>query len=362
MSASKLSTILIGSTILAVAVVLAAWPADPGPAAPAPRAQRRPVQVAEVLQTSSSRTLRLPGVTRARERAALGFVVPARLAERPVELGDAVHSGQVLARLDEREFRLAERSAAAAVSELQVRLAQARRDRDRVERLAAARAATTEELEQAAAATDALQAAYEAAAAQRDESRRLLSETTLVAPFDGTVTAIHLEPGEWAGPGVPVVELAGSGGVEVRVDVPESARRAVAVGSTAVVVLPLAGSRAVGRVGSLAAAAPISGGLFPAVVELQPSPGVVAGLAAQVVLELESGAALTVPLAAVLDSGSSRPAVFRIADGRAQRLEVVPGELVGDRVTVRAAGLAAGDRVAVTGHTALVDGDPVEVF
>jgi HlyD family secretion protein len=34
-----------------------------------------------------------------------------------------------------------------------------------------------------------------------------LSRSRLVAPFDGTVSAVHLSPQEWAEPGVPVVEL-----------------------------------------------------------------------------------------------------------------------------------------------------------
>jgi HlyD family secretion protein len=34
-----------------------------------------------------------------------------------------------------------------------------------------------------------------------------LSRAKLPAPFDGTVSAVYLSPGEWAGPGVPVVEL-----------------------------------------------------------------------------------------------------------------------------------------------------------
>ncbi len=39
---------------------------------------------------------------------------------------------------------------------------------------------------------------------------------------------------------------------------------------------------------------------------------------------------------------------------------MLPGRVVGDRLTVRAE-LAAGDKVAVSGHTSLADRDPVEV-
>lgn len=40
-----------------------------------------------------------------------------------------------------------------------------------------------------------------------ERARLALSRARLLAPFDGTVAAVHLSPGEWAGPGAPVVEL-----------------------------------------------------------------------------------------------------------------------------------------------------------
>lgn len=362
MAVKRLPTLVIGTLILGLAVILAAWPdqppPEPDPIAPAKRA----VQVATVETGDGTREVRLPGVTRAVRRADLAFTVPARVATRPVEVGDTVRAGQALATLDDREYRLAERTAAAALAELDVRLAQANRDADRVRRLVEARAATTEELEQVEAATAGLQAARDASAARLDETLRLLDEATLTAPFEGTVTAVHVEPGEWAAPGRPVVELAGSGAVEVRVEVPESVQPRIAPGSPVQVDLPMVGVVTSGTVDRVADAAVGPGGLFPVVVRLDATPGAVAGLTAEVVLGLTAEPRLTVPLAAVLDSGSDRPSVFRIVAGRAERLEIVPGRVLGDRIEVRAADLAAGDRVAVVGHTALTDGDAVEVF
>ncbi|HSM13010.1 MAG TPA: efflux RND transporter periplasmic adaptor subunit, partial [Thermoanaerobaculia bacterium] len=103
------------------------------------------------------------------------------------------------------------------------------------------------------------------------------------------------------------------------------------------------------------------GGLFPVVVAIDDGERAGAGLAAEVVFTLAPRAELSVPLAAVIDSGSSRPSVFRIEDGVARRVAIVPGRVVGDRVTLRSADLAEGDLVAVAGQTALVEGDRVEV-
>ncbi len=325
------------------------------------RAGPRVVRAAAVERSDSSREVRLPGVTRAARRATLAFTVPARVAVRPVEVGDRVTAGQLLARQDSDEYRLAERSSTAALAELEVRLAQAERDQARVVQLAAARAATTEELERARAATEAIRAAYDAASARLDDTHRRVQETTLTAPFAGTVTAVHLEPGEWAAAGAAVIDLTGAGAVEVRVDAPESIRAAIELGSRIEIELPMIGRVVAGRVAAVANAAGGAGGLFPVVIELEADPGVVAGLAAEVVLALKERSELTVPLGAVLDSGSSRPSVFRITDGRASRVPIEPGRLLGDRLTLRSADLLEGDLVVVVGQTALVDGDPVEV-
>jgi len=329
-----------------------------GNAAPAGHAPA--VTVAEVVTVEGGRAIRLPGVTRATRRAELSFAVPARLAARPVEVGDAVRAGDVLATLDQREYRLAEDVADSMVAELDARLAQARRDLARVEQLAAARAATAEEQEQTLAGVSALEAAREAALARLAETRRLLDETALVAPFDGTVTAVYLEPGEWAAAGRPVLRLAGSDAVEVVVEAPESVRAGIVEGAVVGVTLPFLDRASAGRVRAVAGAAAGPGRLFQVEIDLDSVPGLVPGVAVEVELPVVAPRQLAVPVTAVVDPGSSRPAVFVVADGRARRVAVVPGRVSGELLTVEAS-LSPGDLVAVGGHTALVDGDRVEV-
>lgn len=353
-------TALVGSLFLGLAILVGALPAE----TEAPVAVRDPgtrlVRVGKVEIATGTREVRFPGVTRSASRAALSFTVPARVATRPVEVGDGVRAGQLLASLDRGEYALAGRSAEAALAELDARLGQARRDEVRVEKLAGARAATTEELERAQAASAVLTAAREAAAARVAETRRLLGETTLRAPFDGTVTAVKVEPGEWASAGTTVVEVSGRDAVEVRLDVPEALRARIAAGTAVRVELPMSRRSVAGRVTSVSDAAGETG-LFPVLVRLEAASGIVPGLAAEVAVPLSTASELTVPLAAVLDSGSSHPSVFLVEDGTARRVSIHPGRILGDRLAVEAGALAAGDAVAVLGQTALVDGDRVEV-
>lgn len=353
-------TLLVGGLGLGLATLVGALSAEPEARVADRDARTRLVRVGTVEATSGTREVRLPGVTRSASRAALSFTVPARVVSRPIELGDGVRAGQVLASLDSGEYALAGRSAEATLAELDARLEQARRDEARVALLAGARAATAEELEKSRAAAAMLAAAREAASARVAETRRLLAETTLRAPFDGTVTAVNVEPGEWASPGAPVVEISGRGPVEIRLEVPETLRARIVLGSSVRVELPMSRESATGRVASVSDAAG-SSGLFPVLVRLENASAVVPGLAAEVVVPLSTAKVLTVPLAAVLDSGSSRPSVFLVKDGTARRVPIRPGRVLGDRLALDADTLAAGDTVAVLGHTALADGDRVEV-
>ena len=137
---------------------------------------------------------------------AVSFSVPGRISTTAVEVGQKVKSGDTLARLDNEQFLNALAAAEAKLAELQARTAQTRRDHARVVRLVAEHAATTQQLEQIAASRQALEAGTAAAQAQVTEARRQVRETHMKAPFDGTVTAVFSEPGEWVGPGQPVAE------------------------------------------------------------------------------------------------------------------------------------------------------------
>jgi len=356
---SRLTTTALGLAFLGAALVLGILRGRTHERQVPPSSSA--VQVAEVTPATGQRSIRYPGVTRAERRAVLSFPMAARLLERHVEVGAHVTTGQAVARLDDRGPRNAVQAARAALAEAIVRLDQAERNRARTERLVASKAATTEELENLTAAAEAIAAARDAASAQLAEAERALAETTLRVPFAGTVTAVFAQPGEMVGAGTPVLELSGDGAIELRVDLPESAVADLEEGRAVAVELPFADHRHIeGRIRSLARTALGPGRLFPVVVDLQPAPHLRAGMTAELLLERQSDGALTVPLQAVLDPGSSRPGVYLVREGHARHVPVEIGEIVGERISVRGA-LAAGELVVVAGHTRLADGDAVEV-
>lgn len=335
------------------------------------------VHTARVEAMDSQRELRFAGVTRAARRAQLSFLLGGRLEARPVEVGDTVRAGQVLARLDAREVRNAVDAASAQVAELEARRNQANRDVERVESLVEAKAATSEELEQVRAGLDALSAVQDSARVRLKEARRQLGETTLTAPYAGSVMAVHAQPGEFVQPGRTVLTLSGQDSVELEVEVPESVVPQLTVGATVSVRLPALGTTRAARITSLGRAAAGPGQLFPVLVQFDPAPldstarpSTVApaavkeptlrpGMTAELVLELASPFGLTLPVEAVINPGGRQPAVFQVrSDGTVRRVEVQVGRLLGERVTVQG-DLTVGDEVVVGGQRGLLDGEKV---
>ncbi len=334
------------------------------------------VRVDAVEAASDQRELSFSGTTRAARRARLAFSTSGRVVARPVEIGDRVSRGQLLAQLTDLELKNALSTARASLAELSARRAQSERDHARAEQLAAAKAATSEELEQTAAAASALKAAEEAASARLQEAQRRLDETNLSAPFAGTVTDVHFEPGEYARAGTPVVTLSGDGEVEVKVEVPEAVIPHIETDDDVDLRLPILKRETItGRVKSVGRTAAGSGRLFPVVATFPADTGVPAGATAEVVLRLTSDQALALPVEAVVNPGGRRPSVFRVTrnrvagtgDGehRVEKIEVEVGSLLagGDgpvRVIVRGE-LQAGDLVVTGGQRGLLNGETVEV-
>ncbi|MEM9488092.1 MAG: efflux RND transporter periplasmic adaptor subunit, partial [Myxococcota bacterium] len=279
---------------------------------------------------------------------------------------------QLLARLDGRPLHNAARTAEAQLRDARSRLAQLERDDARVTRLLDSRAANAEEAEKVRAGRESAAAAVDAAAAQSAEAGRMVTETRLIAPFDGTVTAVLMEPGEFAQPGLPVVAISGEDRLEVEIEVPESVRARLRVAAAVTVALPLAGLDSLtGTVKSIGRAGLGPGRLFPVIVALDPArpgdagevdaePALVPGLTAQVTIATGTTAMTVVPVAAVVDPGGQAPAVYRVVAGRAERISVEVGALVGDAIAVRG-GLTADDVVVIDGHASLIHGERVEV-
>ncbi len=321
----------------------------------------RIVKAARVKPANYVREIRFSGVTRAVNRAKLSFTQGERLISRPVEVGDHVAKGQVLARLDDRKISNSVAVAEAALREIDARMDQIRKDHERYQGLVNASASAAVELERIVEKERVLVASKAGAQARLKEAERTLKESVLRAPFAAVVTEVRIEPGEFATPGDPVVVLSGDGDVEIEVEVPESSILKLSVGSPVTIDLPLADRKGLeGKIEYLGKTALGPGSLFPVLVSLDNDSEASPGMTAEVVFQTEEITALCVPLAAVINPGGQIPELFTVQGGKVRKVPVKVGEVVGRRVTVQ--GDLKSDQLVVSGgHLSLLDGDSVEV-
>ena len=173
-------------------------------------------------QTSTLRTL--PGVVTSRVAANVGFQVAGRLQKRMVDVGSRVRQGQSLALLNSADYTqgvlAAEDQVAAARADMEQSLADAKRFKTLADRGMISQAG----LGTQQARADAAQARLDQANRQLELARNRMAYTTLLAPFDGIVTAITAEVGQVVSEGMPVVSMARDDTLEVSVETPEDMR------------------------------------------------------------------------------------------------------------------------------------------
>lgn len=188
---------------------------------PVPPAAVRPVFVTTVQPAPSTQTRSFSSTVRARVESDLAFRTGGKVVERLVEIGDAVKTGQVLARLDPADYQLAVQAAADQVQAATVDAQQAASDEARFGRLLADGSVGAADHERQKARADAAAARLAQARRQLELARNREGYAALVAPYAGVVTAIRFERGQVVPEGQPVLSLARDGDREVVVDLPE---------------------------------------------------------------------------------------------------------------------------------------------
>jgi membrane fusion protein, multidrug efflux system len=167
------------------------------------------------------------GEVKARVESRLGFRVPGKLTQRPVELGQAVRAGQVLAQVDGADLRLTQDAARAGLMAAQAQATQAQADLKRFQDLRNQGFISQAQLEHVQTSTKAAEAALAQARAQASVQGNQASYGTLTADASGVITAVDAEPGMVVAAGQPVVTLAHDGPRDVVFAVPEDMGPAV---------------------------------------------------------------------------------------------------------------------------------------
>jgi len=370
-----------GKITLAVAVVLIAMAGmafsrrSKAVQAPAPSAAARVETVAAEVRPVLLQGFESNSTLEAAEDVTLAPKVAGRLLQIKVKIGQPVRKGQVLAVMDRRDQDAQVGALAAQVEVSQAGAAQAKaeldsalRERDRYARLLKEGYATKQELDSRETAYQSAQAAYDRARASVSQSRASLqaqsvnrSEFTLVAPIDGIVLDdFSLTPGTLLSTATPVVRIANVDRIKAVLQVPEVQASGIAAGMKAQITAEsLSGETVEGKVSLVrpyvdtsTRTVQVEVSVDNRALDYRLKPGMFARV---FLVEKAAESALVVPADSIRDGK-----VFVVKDGKAVQSAVKTGLVLPDVVQVTS-GVSSGDRVVVSGGSALKDGDAVQV-
>lgn len=329
----------------------------------------RPVRTQQVFSTGGVRVRSFSGSARSGTESRLSFRVAGSIVELPVRVGDSVGAGQLIARLDAEDYRLAMREAEAGLAQARAQAQNAESNYERVRDLYEADNASRADLDAALASFRSTEASVRASDQRLQLARQQLSYTRLTAPTAGAVAAVPVEVNENVQAGQVVVYLNSGSELEVEVGVPEVLISQVTESDLTEVTFDALPDRIFeARVSEVGVAATGTATTYPVTVVLSdPDPDLRSGMAAEVSFRFESAEGrelFIVPSVAVGEDRDGRFVyVVEPADGAGARSGV--GVIrrrpvrIGEMTTLGLEileGLSDGEHVVVAGVSRIEDG------
>lgn len=313
----------------------------------------KPVKLYAVKAGVEELQMSLPGRVRAAKRSELSFRVSGPLEDLPIDEGQLVKKGDLIAQIQKRDFET-------AVSEAKARELEAEQQYQRYKELFSKRQVSKADF-------DRYRAARDVARARLEDARNNLKDTTLVAPFDGVIARRYVENFEKVQEKQPIVFLQLIDRLEVLIDVPE---------------LLMAQFRQSEEIDVIASFESAPGKEYPLVVrefstdadpatqtyqvvmtmEQPEEANILPGMTAKVVATGKEGADfgnnILVPAISVLNGADGTPYVFvyNKDSSTVTRVQVVIGPLEGTTSVTVTEGLEGGEEIVMAGVTKLRDG------
>ena len=164
-----------------------------------------PFAVAQVQFKEVDQTYAAEALVEAVKQATVSAQISGRIVEINFDAGDFVNKGQVLMRIDEREASQALAGSQAQVAQAQATLQNAKANYERTRQLVEQKFMSQAALDKALAEYKAAQAQAQASMAGAGAAATTKGFATIVAPYSGVVAARHVELGEMASPGKPLM-------------------------------------------------------------------------------------------------------------------------------------------------------------
>lgn len=356
MNARRLSSRAL--PVLAVLALSACGGDAPKTAAPAASAPVDPAVFLTVAAGPVHDTITLDGTLEATNKATLTAQTSGRVVKINYDVDDYVPAGAVIMELAAAEQGARAARAAAGISEARAALAEAESNFRRAEQLVAQQLISKADFDRVRANYNAAQARVEQASAAAQEAQAEVGYTVVRAPYNGIVTARHIEMGELATPGKPLISGLSLEKVRVTTRVPQTfidrvreqkkleliLQNGDSVEATNVVVFPYADEDSHSFRVRADLAPNVSGEIYP-------------GMFVKVRLVTGEKQAIRVPATAVVERNELSAVYVRKADGTPELRQVRTGHREQGQVEILT-GLKEGEQVWIDVKTAVAARKP----
>lgn len=326
----------------------------------------RPVKVIELHNGGMPQEIEYPGQIVAVRQSRKSFDVAGRITEVRVKEGQSIRKGEVLARLDSRDFVSAHDSALAQYEAVQSVA-------DRLENLYENRAVSRQAL-------DLAQRDVRTASAALERAEKALEETELIADFDGKVARLLVDDFANVAAKQEVMIIQDDSLLEIAFNVPESlitipdpgeTREEIVAKTKPVVILSAVPDRSFPARFSEASETPDPATrtyevklVFDPPDDVRVQPGMTAKVRAWIPADLQDRTqGYPVPTNAVVSDHAGEPHLWKVdpATMRVSRVAVSIGALADDRVIVTGQ-VETGDLIVVSGVHQLAEGQTVRIW
>lgn len=168
----------------------------------------RPIPAMKVGESQKVSGRQFPGKAKATQEVNLAFDVSGKLIERPVNIGDTVKKGDIIARLDPRDFK-------ARVKSAKAELKKAKQNYTRGKKLIKDGFISQREY-------DRLEADVDVSEANVDIAQKALSDSMILAPFDGHIANLFVENYQAVLSKKVIARLLDTSQIEMVVQIPEN--------------------------------------------------------------------------------------------------------------------------------------------
>lgn len=321
--------------------------------AEAPKEVVKAVKIMKVQAGQDQYSMSFPGRVRAAKRSELSFKVSGPLSELPIEEGQMVQKGDLVARILPRDFQV-------ALNEAKAREVEAEKQYRRYKELYAKKQVSKADF-------DRYKAARDVARAQKEDAENALDDTSLRAPFAGIIAKRYVENFEKVQAKQPIAFLQLIDRLEILIDVPElTMARFREEGKVDVFVTfdSVPGEQYDLSVKEFSTEADPATQTYQVVLEMdQPAeanilPGMTAKVTATAQGRDTAGSSLIVPATAVLNDADNKSYVWVLDMDQktAHKTLVQIGSLEGSSNIVIEEGLKGGETIIIAGVTKLQEG------